>query len=509
MQNPEGPAWDGLLRLAGPGSRCWSGPLAELPGDLEFLTFWSLEEAYPGGRLRYHLGQVVMLQVMNRLAEEGQRVRSILCDPDSLTLRGDAFALWRDNLARTSRFLELVADRSIRTAQMSELIREQRKRPEFQALRTAVAGAALRFRDEILQIDITDKAQEELSLYRGYRPDEEPPRSLVPLARALRSAFDLPLHLLLSTAYAFFQRPSWFSSDWLADFCAYLSCRTAQVPGLTLLEADRNAYAWLLMECLFALAGTLGPPAAGAAWPALFLLDRVPAVDGRGSMMLRNPAGCLFLDAPPEELRRRLDQAPAAVRQEINRLFLDGQTSVALDADGWGDEVLLRFAGWQARCRELLRYSPCAAARPRPSPARGAAHDVFFSYNREDFKAVQDIAGQLEARGLHPWIDLFELRPGMPWLPAFESLIDDAPAAAVFIGRSGVGPWQREEIDALLADIAKKDRPIIPVLLPDASAEPALPVFLSNRTYVDFRRDVPPPLDLLIFGITGRNAEAP
>jgi hypothetical protein len=504
MQNPEGPAWDGLLRLAGPGSRRWSEQLAELPADLELLTFWSLEEAYPGGRLRYHLGQVVMLQVMNRLAEKGQRVRSILCDPDSLTLRGEAFTLWRDNLARTSRFLELVADRSIRTAKMSELIREQRKRPEFQALRTAVASAALRFRDEILQIDITDKAQEELSLYRGYRPDKEPPRSLAPLARALRSAFDLPPYLLLSTAYAFFQRPSWFSSDWLADFCAHLSCRTAQVPGLTLLEADRNAYAWLLMECLFALAG---PPAAGAAWPALFLLDSVPAVDGRGSMMLRNPAGCLFLDAPPEELRQRLDQTPAVVRQEINRLFLDGQTAVALDADGWEDEVLLRFAGWQARCRELLRHRPGAAAIPRPSPAR-AAYDVFFSYNRADFQAVQDIAEQLEARGLHPWIDLFGLRPGMPWQPALECVIDDAPAAAVFIGRSGVGPWQREEIDALLAGIAK-DRPVIPVLLPDAPAEPALPAFLRNRTWVDFRRDVPAPLDLLIFGITGQNEEAP
>lgn len=37
--------------------------------EAELFTFWSLETAYPVDRLRYHLGQLGMLNLMNRLAD--------------------------------------------------------------------------------------------------------------------------------------------------------------------------------------------------------------------------------------------------------------------------------------------------------------------------------------------------------------------------------------------------------------------------------------------------------
>ena len=71
------------------------------------------------------------------------------------------------------------------------------------------------------------------------------------------------------------------------------------------------------------------------------------------------------------------------------------------------------------------------------------------------------------------------------------------------MGASGVGPWQRNELDAFLRQFHGRGCPVIPVLLQDAPSEPALPVFLAGNTWVDLRRSEREPLDRLIWGITG------
>jgi hypothetical protein len=54
----------------------------------------------------------------------------------------------------------------------------------------------------------------------------------------------------------------------------------------------------------------------------------------------------------------------------------------------------------------------------------------------------------------------------------------------------------------LLAPSEKADCPVIPVLLPGASEEPDLPVFLAEMGRIDFRKLDPDPLQQLIRGIT-------
>jgi len=130
--------------------------------------------------------------------------------------------------------------------------------------------------------------------------------------------------------------------------------------------------------------------------------------------------------------------------------------------------------------------------------------DVFLCHNSADKPAVKRIAKRLEELGLNPWLDEWQLRPGMGWQRALEEQIKQIQSAAVFVGPTGVGPWQQNELDAFLREFVQRGAPVIPVLLEDAGATPDLPVFLRSHTWVDFRRINPPPIDQLVWGITGQ-----
>ncbi|MCP4701561.1 MAG: toll/interleukin-1 receptor domain-containing protein [Gammaproteobacteria bacterium] len=130
--------------------------------------------------------------------------------------------------------------------------------------------------------------------------------------------------------------------------------------------------------------------------------------------------------------------------------------------------------------------------------------DVFLCHNSEDKPAVKQIGEELKKQGILPWLDEWELRPGLPWQPELEKQIKNIKAAAVFVGDSGMGPWQEQELNAFLREFVKRQCPVIPVLLPNAPKQPDLPVFLSGMTWVDFRAAASNPLQRLCWGITGK-----
>lgn len=130
--------------------------------------------------------------------------------------------------------------------------------------------------------------------------------------------------------------------------------------------------------------------------------------------------------------------------------------------------------------------------------------DVFLCHNEEDNSSVRKIGEQLKEFSILPWLDEWELRPGLPWQRTLESQIGCIKSVAVFVGEEGIGPWQREEIDAFLREFTKRGCPVIPVFLPGAPKEPKLPPFLENRTWVDFRKQGSDPIKRLIWGITGK-----
>jgi hypothetical protein len=136
--------------------------------------------------------------------------------------------------------------------------------------------------------------------------------------------------------------------------------------------------------------------------------------------------------------------------------------------------------------------------------------NVFLCHNSKDKPAVIELAKKLEISGLKPWLDEWELPPGLPWQPELERQIDNIQSAAVCIGNSGLGPWQRQEIDGFLRQFVDRRCPVIPVLLADAPQKPELPLFLEAMTWIDFRPNMSPytdPMVKLVWGITGKKPD--
>jgi GTPase SAR1 family protein len=127
--------------------------------------------------------------------------------------------------------------------------------------------------------------------------------------------------------------------------------------------------------------------------------------------------------------------------------------------------------------------------------------DVFLCHNTVDKPAIRQMAQRLREHGILPWLDEAELIPGRPWQEELERQIGHIRAAAVFVGPTGFGPWQNQEMRAFLSEFIDRQCPVIPVLLP-AAAVPELPVFLRRMTWVDLGKA--DGIERLIWGITGR-----
>lgn len=134
-------------------------------------------------------------------------------------------------------------------------------------------------------------------------------------------------------------------------------------------------------------------------------------------------------------------------------------------------------------------------------------YDVFLCHNSVDKPAVKVIGKQLAGRGLLPWLDEWELRPGLSWRSLLEEAITRIKAAAVFVGTSGMGPWQDAELNLLLDAFVTRRCPVIPVILGDVPTPPALPSFLKANSWVDFCRADSAPLERLVWGITGERPD--
>lgn len=137
----------------------------------------------------------------------------------------------------------------------------------------------------------------------------------------------------------------------------------------------------------------------------------------------------------------------------------------------------------------------------------GPIFDIFLSYHYGDREMVKLIADLLRQRGIKVWLDVWELVPGRPWQEALESVIQMANAAALFVGPSGLGPWQEPEMRACLSEFVKRKLPVIPVLLPGIKMAPELPLFLKAFTWVDLQQGFQSGgIDRLIWGVTGNKS---
>ncbi len=129
--------------------------------------------------------------------------------------------------------------------------------------------------------------------------------------------------------------------------------------------------------------------------------------------------------------------------------------------------------------------------------------DVFLCHNSSDKPAIRSINKTLLKRGVKTWLDEEQLPPGRVRQSLLEDQIESIATVAIFVGSSGLGPWQDAEIRSFLSEFANRKCPVIPVILGDCKAVPQLPLFLRQFTWVDFRKTMPPPVEQLLWGITG------
>src|SRR4029453_14258572 len=134
----------------------------------------------------------------------------------------------------------------------------------------------------------------------------------------------------------------------------------------------------------------------------------------------------------------------------------------------------------------------------------------FLSHNSVDKPAVEVIAHKLKDAGVEPWLDKWCLVPGKTFQSGPADALRTCPTCAVFIGPAGVGDWAREEILVATGRAAKETGyRLIPILLPgfsDPFDYSKLPPFLTQRTWVDFRKglDDEGPLHVLVNAIKGK-----
>jgi TIR domain/NACHT domain len=114
-------------------------------------------------------------------------------------------------------------------------------------------------------------------------------------------------------------------------------------------------------------------------------------------------------------------------------------------------------------------------------------YDVFLSYAHRDEATVEAAARHLESAGLAVFFAKWHLVPGEPWQEALEQCLSESGTCAVFIGASGLGKWENEELRTALDDrVQGQLKRVIPVLLSGA-VEDQVPKFLRRFTYVDAR----------------------
>ena len=136
-----------------------------------------------------------------------------------------------------------------------------------------------------------------------------------------------------------------------------------------------------------------------------------------------------------------------------------------------------------------------------------ARYATFLSHNSRDKPAVERIARELEAHGLTPFLDRWDLESGGAFRQKLQDALANCDSAVVFFGRHGQGDWQVAEVDILIERALRQrdDFRIAPALLEGADPE-RIDSFLRRYGWIDFRPGLNDPvvLDQLFAFVEGR-----
>jgi hypothetical protein len=112
---------------------------------------------------------------------------------------------------------------------------------------------------------------------------------------------------------------------------------------------------------------------------------------------------------------------------------------------------------------------------------------VFISYSHSDAPFVDRLGALLFKEQVPVWLDRWELNVGDSLIRRIEEAISDAAAVIFVLSRASVeSDWCRKELSAgLVRELEEKKVIVLPLLLEDC----AVPLFLRDKKYADFRTD--------------------
>jgi small GTP-binding protein len=131
-------------------------------------------------------------------------------------------------------------------------------------------------------------------------------------------------------------------------------------------------------------------------------------------------------------------------------------------------------------------------------------YDAFLFYDSKNKKVVQNIAKELRAKNLLPWLEDWDVPPGQRWQEVLKAYTKPKKAIILFFGGSESDWWKDLAFEEFLS---QSDCPIIPVILGSYKGEfpPILPDYLQkilkDKKPLNYsKKDI---IDSLIWGITG------
>lgn len=336
---------------------------------IRILTFWSLEATYPHGKLRYHLGQLGMLQLMRDLADRGCTVEALICDSQSRSIVGGSTGDLERDIQGTETFIRRQKNGPVKVHRMSQLIEDLHGAGDAShQVASCVVTGAQRFRNCISRLPPGEAVIRRLERFRNCVELPALDDSTAAYVGKLNDKFPSVRPLdLLAALFASVRRPKWFDAFWLGDIAAWIA-KQAEEPNTVILEANRSAYSWLTHRCFLAI-GALGngnqpqePP-----WPAMYFVDPILCIDGKAPMQLSARPQAIFLHHTHNGLKDRLARASPASLASYRQWFKP-HSADETDDSLIREALLSRIESLRTPVNDLLTRAQAEASKTSSPP---------------------------------------------------------------------------------------------------------------------------------------------
>lgn len=419
---------------------------------------------------RLHFGDLVLLQPELLDAYASGMVQAARAEPDGLGFIAEEKALaGRFGLAESERVSDKAQEKLLLIATVEELLRH-----EIALKETTEQGVDLVFPSQFTR--------------------ERPDAPDIP-GKEVTFAFEGPLHNIYATLAVRLSHSTLFERQAMWQNAASYRATVGGVCGIHLRELEEGRGELVLF---YDEQASRAVRSQFETYVAEHLRLRV-LLGTLTRRAVRACANCGYV-LPEDLVRRKLDRGAAAVRCpdcELTDIPL-ADIPIAEERAASADVAVAKMN----RSADARRDLSAAALRLRGKMETGD-YDVFMCYNSKDKEQVMAIGERLKALGILPWLDIRDTRPGARFQKELQKQLKSVKAAVIFFGPRGTGPWQELEVETLLGQMAKRKRPLIPVILEGRVGNPRLPGFLDLRHIVDMRNADPDPFEQLVWGITG------